>query len=224
MRKLIGIIAIFISLIVSQNCFADPFDQAKGGFTEKSDCPILFELSWWNHNELWNSWSRNQHWFGPDSWITGTSIGLSFDQEEKSYSITKNLKNPAALVYIGPWKKVTLTYPANFWENPKKTEVEIRLIASQNGPNIERHFETKDDLNKNIPEQRLVLLRPVNDLIRLCDIRWVAAFGYNAVTDYKLNPFRALTGKTLTGSGKIIDSETGKLIADKDGKLVETKE
>jgi hypothetical protein len=228
MRKFIGIAAIIISLTTSKYCFADVFDEMRGGFTDKSDCPILYELGSWEYEVITGGgeyWRRSQNWFGPGSWTTGNGVGLYSDEKNKSYSIIKDPKNPAVLIYIGPWQKVTLTYPTHFWEEKKQIEVEIRMLATQHKNSIRSHFETKDEINAKIPEQKLVLLEPSNELIELCRIRWVSKFGYNAVADYYVNIFRAYLGKSiLAGSGKIIDSETGKLIADKDGKLVETKE
>lgn len=227
MRKFVSIVAIIISLTTSNNCVADVFDEMRGGFTEKSDCGILYKVGRWTSSETLDGrefWGRRRSWFGKDGWIDESGDSFDFDpKSEKSYNIINNPKSAAAITYIGPWMKVNLS--SGFLWNRQTKQVEIRMIATQNGKYIENHYESKDDLNKDIPEQRFILLESTNLLLPVCEIRWVSKFGYNAVADYHVNIFRAYLGKSiLGGSGKIIDSETGKVIADKDGKLVEEKE
>ena len=191
---------------------------------QSSDCPVLYEMTSWEYGDRWKHWSRRQNWYdNADGWITNTGVGIDFDPESKSYNIIKNKKSAAVIIYIGPWQKVTLTYPTHFWEEKKQIETEIRLIATQNKGTINSHFETKDEFNKDIPEQRLILLEPAG-LLDLCKIRWADKFGYNAVANYKLNPWRFFTGEVLVGDGKIIDSETGEIIADEKGKILKKKE
>lgn len=222
MKKLLKIFVITFVFTVSNNSFADQFDRMRGGFTEKSDCPILYNLGRWEHKYITGGgeyWAKRQAWI-QGSWESDVWIGIDLDEKSKSYSIINDSHNSSSLIYIGPWQEVILTYPARFGEEKKQIEVEIRLIATQKGSMIRSHYETKDDLNKDIPEQRFILLEPSDDLIELCKVKWVSRFGYNAVADYKLNPFRFFTGNVLTGSGKIIDSETGKIIADEKGNLI----
>lgn len=217
MFKLIKISAIISCVILSilNSANAD-------GFNERSDCPILFDVKKWERDFTLDGreyWGRHQSWLGKDGGVDESGDSFDFNpKSEKSYNIINNPKSAAAITYIGPWMKVSLS-SGPFW-NKKIREDEIRMIATQNGDYIENHYESKDDLNKNIPEQRFILLEPASYLLPICEIKWVSKFGYNAVADYKLNPFRFFTGKVLIGSGKIIDSETGEIIADEKGNLI----
>ena len=219
MKKLFLVINVCVLALIPSTSFAE-----QKGFTKYSECPILFESTGWVHNERWNDWERRMHWFGPGTFITGTGIGIYSDQSHSSHAIQSNPSTPYILTYIGPWKKVTLTETTHFWQEPKTTEVEIRLIASQNKRILNVDFETKDELNSKIPEQDFVLLEPASELIPICYIKWVSKYGYNAIADLHPNPwFPFFTREYLTGSGKIIDSETSKIIADETGKIVEAK-
>ncbi len=220
MRKLcvsfIGLFFVFMFLLTG---------FAKAGFDNKNkrECPILIEMGEWQYYEKGNDWERNQSWYLGDGWVSERLSGLYIDQKHKSYTIQNDQSNSAVLVYIGPWQKVTLT--KGFLWNKEETEVEIRMIASQKGKYLENHYETKDEINAKIPEQKFVLLEEPDDLIVKCDILRAQKFGYNAVLDGHINVFRAYIGKSiLSTSGKIIDSETGEVIADENGNLIKTKE
>lgn len=209
MQKFLIFTVVIFLILQTENSFAE-------GFTEKSECPILYEMTEWEHYNIvggGESWGRWQLWM-QGSWETSTGVTIDLGPKSKSYFIQKNQSSPAILTYIGPWRKITLTYPAHFWQKKKQTEVEIRLIATQDGKHLRSHFEIKDEQNSKIPEQKLVLLEPVNYLIDLCKIRWADKYGYNAVADCKLNPLRFFTGEVLKCSGKIIDSETKEIIAE----------
>lgn len=220
MRKIfLNTILVFSFFIVSNEAIAKFYSG------NKRECPILYDLSNWEYIYITGGgeyWGRNQDWFDSEGWTTATGDGIFLDKKHKSYSIQKDEHNSSVLVYIGPWKKVTLTKGSFF--NKEKIETEIRMIASQNGKYLENHYETKDELNSKIPEQKFTLLEEPNDLIVKCDILRAQKFGYNAVSDLHVNIFRAYLGKSiLAGSGKIIDSETGEIIADEKGNLISHK-
>lgn len=211
MKKIILAICVILTSSIISNIANAKF---YGG--NARECPILFKITEWEYSERWNNWGKRQDWYESNGWVTNTGIGIYTKIEDNSYTIKNNPTNPATLVYIGPWQKVTLTKGSFF--NKEKIETEIRMIASQKGKFLENHFEIKDELNSKIPEQEFVPLEEPQDLIVKCDILRAQKWGYNAVADYHINIFRAYLGKPiLGGSGKIIDSETGEVIADEHG-------
>lgn len=203
----------------------------KNGLAYENGCEsMIFNIKEWKvaytlkGNEYWG---RHESWFSSNGMITETGSSFDFNpQLEKSYNITNNDSSPYILIYIGPWQKITLSYPSSLFESPKTTEKEIRLIAKQSKVRLSAHFEVKDNLNKNIEAKPLITTPyPVDivDSITLCQIRWSDKYGYDAVVDYKLNPLRFFGAKTFLGSGKIINFRTGEIIADENGNLLEKK-
>ena len=224
MKKLFLIVSVCALALSHSESFAE-----QKGFTKYSECPILFEIRDWKMSRTLDKreyWGRHESWFGSDGWISESGSSFDFNPtREKSYNITNNPQNTSVLTYIGPWQKVTLT-KGSLW-NEEKTETEIRLIASQNKQYIETHFETKDDLNSKIPEQDFVLLEPAFERIPVCYIKWVEKYGYDAVADCHLNPWRHFGGEVLKCSGKIINAYTKEVIYDptkKEEKSVQNKE
>lgn len=196
--------------------------SAKFYVDNNRECPALHEIGQWSYEKRWGSWERRQAWI-QGSWESVTLIGLYTDLKHKSYSIKQDPYDPSVIVYIGPWQKITLTKGSFF--NKEKIETEIRMIATQRGERgFGRHYETKDEENAKIPEQKYMPIRTPTDLIDHCDILRAQKWGYNAVLDGHINIFRGYLGKSpLATSGKIIDAYTKEVIADENGNLIHTK-
>lgn len=200
----------------------------KSAFSSEKECEsIIFDIKEWKvaytlrGNEYWG---RHESWFNSNGTITETGSSFDFNPAlEKSYNIVTNDSSPYILIYAGPWQKITLSYPSGLFETPKTVEKEIRLIAKQSKVRLSAHFEAKDDLNKNIEAKPLINTPYPVDIansITLCQIQWADKYGYDAVVDYQLNPFRFFTGKIFNGSGKIINFKTREIIADEKGNLI----
>ena len=202
MRKLLK---IFLGVFLFTTSAANSFNR--NGFTERDECPILYEMTKWEYGKRWNDWGRRQNWYGKDGWVTNSGLGLYSKLKHNSHTIIHDESSAKIITYIGPWEETTLTYPRGLFEAPKTITKEIRLIAYQNGSSLRSHYEFKNDLNKNIPEQKLVLLQPVDNLIDLCQVRWAAKHGYNKITNCKLNPFRFFSGKVLNCKEGMVEAE-----------------
>jgi hypothetical protein len=220
-KKILTTCLIFASLTITTDVSAKFYNG------NAKECPILYKMEpWYQEKTIYGEgyWVRGQRWID-GSWETSTGVGIAFDQSRKSYSIKSNPKSSAVMVYIGPWQKTTLV-KGWFW-NKETTEVEIRMIATQNKGAVRRHYEIKDKLNENIPEEPFVLIDQVSatPITDLCDIEWVSKYGYDAIADCHLNPLRHFGGSTLKCSGKIINAYTKEIIADEKGNLLKpTKE
>jgi hypothetical protein len=211
----IGVIALLVA------------NSASARFYEGSvrECPALYDIGKWTVEYTLDGreyWGRREAWI-QGSWETVRGNSFNFNPAiEKSYHIRNNPKTPYVIVYIGPWQKVTLT--KGFLWNKEVIETEIRMIASQNGKFLEAHYETKDEENAKIPEERFVPLEEPNDLITKCDILRAQKWGYDAVLEGHINIFRGYLGKSpFATTGKIINAYTKEVIADEKANLIKPK-
>ncbi len=236
------ILLILVSTLIITACGQRQFDRYKdtiyeltrdeksrklkgneNDLNDLSNCGILFNLGKWELRK-----SRN---YGRDqSWIDGTMItetGFSLDFNPKQNSAFFINQKDKYLVYLGPWHSITLTRTEGSFFNSKKIteQKQIRFFAYQkkDGGRIEYQYESMTEENKNIPEKKFSLSptsKYAPDKFSLCVVKWTAKYGYNAVADLHPNPwFPFFTREYLTGSGKIIDSQTKEIIADEKGNL-----
>ncbi len=160
-------------------------------------------------------WYRNKNLFraGVEIWsrhVSSNEKGIiasgneyvDANPENFSHLIAKNPK--AHIVYIGPWQ---------FQKNIGK---EIRFVAytGSGGGHISYHFESKTPENTAIKEKPfslpIKLSYPPKE--QLCMVKWIANFGYDAISTVKSqNPF---SRNFLVPTGRIIDAYTGELIKD----------
>ena len=194
-------------------------------------CPYLSELgSWQREND--KKWGIS--WFRRNAWRSGTMsdhkiFGFDIKKELSNKIIKESDKYP---VYIGPWQPLILTHTSGSFLNSQQIKEEklIRFFAYQpkEGGPIQYQYESQTEENKFIPEKKFSLSpssKYAPDKFSLCVVKWTAKYGYNAVADLHPNPwFPFFTREYLTGSGKIIDSETGEVIADEKGDLIKNKE
>lgn len=250
MKKVSKIISITLALgLILSACGQRQFDRYKETFHELnrdpksrkiqgdeseindlSGCQFLFELEQWQREDdkKWGvSWSRRNVWQkGTMSHYKIFGFDIKNDLSNKIIAVSD--KYP---VYIGPWRPIILTHTEGSFLNSKKITEEklIRFFAYQKkeGGPITYQYESQTEENKNIPEKKFSLsptAKYAPDKFSLCVVKWTAKYGYNAVVDLHKNPwFPFFTREYLTGSGKIIDSETGEVIADEKGNLVNQK-
>ena len=198
-------------------------------------CQIGFELKKWKLSE-YGSGKTKRYVFDRDvSGYDGRIISsggdvLDFNPKQNS-SFLINQKDKY-LVYLGPWHPITLTHTSGSFLNSQQIKEQklIRFFAYQpkEGGPIQYQYESQTEENKFIPEKKFSLSpssKYAPDKFSLCVVKWTAKYGYNAVADLHPNPwFPFFTREYLTGSGKIIDSETGEVIADEKGDLIKNKE
>ncbi len=152
----------------------------KQAAADLTGCPILIRIGRWEYSaDNWSKdeWTRQQSWMYPDGMVSETPDSGMFQND-----YPQNAKS----IYIGPWKYVELEY-GSFW-NRKKIKNDIRYIAFQGIKNNQFYsgFEFKNDQNKLISEKAIKLLdSPVPDFARLCEVKWIAKYGYNAIFDAK---------------------------------------
>ncbi len=193
-------------------------------------CPISFELKKWKLSEYGSGVSKRYVWDRSASSYNGkitNSGGDTIDfnpKQNSSFFINQKDKH---LVYLG----LTFTYIEGSFFNRKviTEQKQIRFFAYQakEGGRIEYQYESMNEENKKIPEKKFSLSptsKYAPDKFSLCVVKWTAKYGYNAVADLHPNPwFPFFTREYLTGSGKIINSETGEIIADEKGNLINSK-
>lgn len=196
----------------------------KSDIDDLNGCGALFKLGEWELRKSKNC-GRDQSWV-KGTMITETGFSLDFNPKQNStFFINQKDIHP---VYLGPWQPITLTHSEGSFLNKKEIteQKQIRFFAyyPKEGGRIEYQYESQTEENKNIPEKKFSLsptAKYAPDKFGLCVVKWTAKYGYNAVADLHPNPwFPLFTREYLTGSGKIIDSETGKIIADEKGNLV----
>ena len=150
-----------------------------------SGCLILVDMGRWKYVESKVRsrkgkmiWERPQSWMFPDGMVSEKDAGIN----DKDYVFPQDSK----AIYVGPWKPIELKY-GYFW-NRQEVKNDIRYIAFQG---IEKNqiysgFEFKNEENELIPEQSLEFLAgsyPSFD--RICEVKWIAKYGYNAILDTK---------------------------------------
>jgi hypothetical protein len=158
---------------------------------------------------------------------------IDFNLEDHSNNLVKN--PDYHIVYIGPWKEALLIddYPFLFgFLNNFKTQdefnklllekgyahkKEIRFVAytGRGGGHIFRHFESKTPKNIIIKERAFSLPKmnhgyPPKE--HVCITKWIANFGYDAISEVKSNNLFSRNYKVPTG--KIINAYSGEVIAD----------
>ena len=141
-------------------------------------CPILIDMGRWEF-DTWmekNDWARHQSWMFSDGMVHEGYVSVFNNDYPKN----------AKPIYIGPWKIIELKY-GYFW-NRKEVKNEIRYIAFQGieKDQIYSGFEFKNERNESIPEKPLEFLAgsyPSFD--RICEVKWIAKYGYNAIYDQK---------------------------------------
>ena len=153
-----------------------------------SECPILIATGKWEYLEKYRVWTREQSWRYDDGMVNETNTGA---REENT--ISPAIENPTKwqTIYLGPWKDVELTN-GPFW-NRVKIKKKIRFSANQkkNDENLDVYsgYEFMNEKNKNIPEYPFkfsgrISTNPFSSL-NLCEVKWVAKYGYNAIFDRK---------------------------------------
>lgn len=196
----------------------------EGDLDDLRGCPILFKMSNWEKDGRDQSWMDGTMYHG-----TGVSLDLPTKRGYKNLNMILQDKSQY-LIYLGPWRQVILKHEEGSFLNKKEIteQKQIRFFAyyPKEGGRIEYQYESMTEENKNIPEKKFSLsptAKYAPDKFGLCVVKWTAKYGYNAVADLHKNPwFPFFTREYLTGSGKIIDSETGKIIADEKGNLVKS--
>jgi len=206
----------------------------EGDVNDLSGCQIRFELNGWQLSEYGSGKIKRYVWDRGVSWYNGRIISsggntLDFNlKQNSSFFISQKDKY---LIYLGPWRQVILKHEEGSFLNKKEIteQKQIRFFAyyPKEGGRIEYQYESMTEENKNIPEKKFSLsptAKYAPDKFSLCVVKWTAKYGYNAVVDLHKNPwFPFFTREYLTGSGKIIDSETGEVIADEKGNFVNQK-
>ena len=191
-------------------------------------CPILIEQGDWRQTSsgkkiVTYTWGKRMVWLMANGWEIRRGVSIDAYPEIKSYHFPSHPENKNShLVYIGPWKHI------------EELQKNIRLIGYQGkNPNrkstgIRYDYESMDERNKKIPEMTLKLVQKTYDFDELCNIKWIAKYGYNAIAENtkELEPgfwpwLLRIRYTVLTG--RIIDSETGKVINPKTYKKLEPK-
>lgn len=197
-------------------------------------CGYMIHIGRWVSRDGYSKkkWGRDRQWHELPS-ITSYS-GFSLDNPLNSTE--EIVKNPDYhIVYIGPWKEALLIddYPFLFgFLNNFKTQDEfnklllekgyahkreIRFVAytGRGGGHIFRHFESKTPKNIIIKERAFSLPKmnhgyPPKE--HVCITKWIANFGYDAISEVKSNNLFSRNYKVPTG--KIINAYSGDVIAD----------
>ena len=152
-------------------------------------CPILVNMERWEYVESMNRnsrgkkfWKRHQSWMYPNGMISEKSTGIM----SEIYVPSNNEIN----IYVGPWKNIHLEY-GRPW-NRTKIDKKIRFTAIQKKNDVAKgyiygSYEFMTSQNQNIPEQPITLVKdlPTPQFERLCEVKWIAKHGYNAVFDKK---------------------------------------
>ena len=155
-------------------------------------CPILIRMEGWEfktrkfkiakilHTE--QSWERPQSWMYPSGMVSETDAGI----DDENFIRSKD----TILIYVGPWKDIHLEYG---WPwNRTKIDKKIRFTAIQKKNDVAKgyiygSYEFMTPQNQDIPEQPITLAKdlPTPQFERLCEVKWIAKHGYNAVFDQK---------------------------------------
>lgn len=183
----------------------------EGDVNDLSGCQYLMELGQWrkDNDKRWGiSWDRGNVWM--DGRIEHhKTFGLDIKSDLSPKILSNKSLHP---IYIGPW---------HFYPTIQKS---IRFFAYTGigGGDIQYHYESQTEENKNIPEKKFSLPSKAKDgspaippdRFDLCVVKWTARFGYNAIAEVKSkNPF---SKNYLVPTGRVIDSETGKIIEAKE--------
>ena len=184
-------------------------------------CQTPYDIwNWTPSNGLWNGvnygtnvWSRNVSSIGVDRIIREGNGYLDYGPNDTSSFASKN-KKTHHILYIGPWQKTTLNhYKKSFpYTKSHSEEKQIRFFAytGKNGGRIFYQFESMNEENKKIKEQKLILpktgkLDGFNSHFDLCTIKWIDNFGYNAIAEVKSkNP---MSKNYLVPTGRVIEIE-----------------
>lgn len=214
---------------LASSCVADTFDFYKDEFRERvrdpntrvikgnendvndlEGCPVLFEMGKWDQD------GRDQSWFTQEGIYHSTGVALDLPTERGYKNLNIILQDKSQyLVYIGPWRPITLTHTEGSFLNKKeiKEEKQIRFFAyqSKDGGKLSYQYESMTEDNKSIPEKPFSLSparKYAPDKFSLCAVKWTAKYGYNAVIDLHQNPWWPYFSKEyLVGSGKIIEAK-----------------
>ena len=156
-------------------------------FGDLTGCMLLVDIRRWKLGEYkWgkDDWTRHQSWQYPNStMVSEEHTGIN----DETYTYPKDTH----IVYIGPWKDINLEY-GPFW-NKTKINRKIRFTATQKKSDLRTgyvyaRYEFMTPLNKNIPEKQNISLAkelPAPEFKSLCEVKWIAKFGYNAILDRK---------------------------------------
>ncbi len=159
--------------------------------SDMKGCQVLIKQSWSFDNKWgWGAW---QEWKD-----NALEIHQGITADSRSLLKSPEITNKYHPIYIGPW------------QFSKTVNKQIRFYAytGKNGGYINYQFESQNEENKSIPEKKFSL--PTNpkaapDKFGLCVTKWIANYGYNAVSEVKSrNPF---SKNYLMPTGKIIQTE-----------------
>lgn len=167
-------------------------------------CGHMIELSNWYLYKLKDKserWGRDRNWREASGVISYSGFALDSSARESSPYLSQN--PDYHIVYIGPWQYA------------KRIGKEIRFVAWQhkdykNPPRLNYHgtlryqFESKNSENQKVKERAFNLLldgKPEKGSI--CNTKWIANHGYNAISKVKSNnPF---SKNHLVPTGEIIE-------------------
>ncbi len=167
--------------------------------TDMKGCGYMKELDPWYKEKLSNGierWGRRSVWHEPSGITSYGGFVVGYDEKKYSYNLVKN--SNYHIIYIG------------YWQYSKSIGKEIRFIAytGRGGGDVNYQFESINDKNKLIPQKKFYLnpnLHDVTDKFGLCVVKWIANYGYNAISEVKSrNPF---SKNYLVPTGKIIEAE-----------------
>jgi len=186
----------------------DTLNSLNGKIKEQQDiydvrdmkgCGSIIELSKWDRYKMQDgkiNWGRNRN-FRELSGIISYS-GFSLDNKAMPKTEILNSDPLYHLIYIGPW---------HFSKTIGK-EIRFYSYTGKGGGYIMYQYESQNEKNKNIPEKKFSLPAKLNippDKFGLCVTKWIANYGYNAISEVKSkNPF---SKNYLVPTGKIIEVE-----------------
>jgi len=149
-------------------------------------CPVLVDLGRWEEEARGGKYKLRRE-FG---WLYADGIKSLGD-----FGIFEKHPSNSKTIYVGPWKDIEIKYGNIF--NRKKIKNQIRYIAFQGiGSNNQFYsgFEFKTQQNENITEQSIKLISGIApDFTRLCEVKWIAKYGYNAALDRAANKIIEVT-------------------------------
>ena len=180
----------------------DKIDRKMGDPHDANDlrgCPVLISLTTWGGVRADFPKSRGYVW-RDDSWES--SRGNAIDTLHYKIEDIANDNKKFHIVYVGPWKFV-----------PKFNE-KIRFIAFQQRGIREMdsifysESKTKIQLNEqpfNLKKGNREFELPTRDT--LCEVKWIAKYGYNAVAEVKYPGFfNKIFKLNPVPTGKIIEA------------------
>jgi len=215
------LITIFLIQILLSSCTVfSKKEQIKvvgnwHGIEGLKKCPVDYEILTWSKVKNRNkTWSQSVSSIGLDRVIRGGNIYLDKEPNDHFPPSNKLNKKTHHTLYIGPWQKATLNHYKKSFPYTKfhSKEKQIRFFAytGKNGGRIFYQFESMNEENKKIKEQKLILpktgkLDGFTSHFDLCTIKWIDNFGYNAIAEVKSkNP---MSKNYLVPTGRVIEIE-----------------